>query len=228
MPSTSIVDSDNKAINDKLDKILSNQDNILCTLQQNSKKIVELEHENTELKSKVNLLSETITRLDQYSRKGVMIITGVHKDDSETPDGLRQKVVGLLNKLLSSDKHLNVRDFIDIHRNSKFGKAGKPPSITAKFIRYTDKNLFFNRTVAINRKTRLPGVGLFHNMCPAFIEEQNKIQEHDNIKFVRFEGDNRYFTVFAEFEGQDKMFKQIKCFKQFKVEYKKWYDDLDM
>ena len=227
MPSIN-TDIDTNAINDKLDKILANQDNIMLTLSQNSKKIHGLEQENIELKSKVNLLSENFTRLDQYSRKSVMIITGIKKDENETPDGLRHKVVGKLNTVLNADKHLNLRDFVDIHRNSKFGKAGKPPSITAKFIRYTDKNLFFNRTVANLRKTRLPGVGFFHNMCPDLIEVQNKIQNHDNIKFVRFEGDNRFFTVCVECDGNNTMIKYIKCFKQFKIEYNKWYSELDI
>ena len=214
-------------INSKLDMILSNQDNILNSLRQNQEKIQKLEQENIELKETVSLLSEDVVCLEQYSRKGVMILTGYPKPENEDPVELRSKVVGMLNKVLTPDKHLNIRDFVDIHRNSKFGKNGKPPSITVKFIRYTDKNLLFNRDVTKLRKSKLPGMNFFHNMCKPLIEEQDKIKAYKHVKYVTYQGDNRHFSVCMQYDNNVSFLNYVRNFKQFIIKYNEWYESVD-
>ena len=133
----------------------------------------------------------------------------------------------MLNKVLPPNKLLNTRDFVDIHRNSKFGKNGRPPTITAKFIRYSDKNLLFTKDSIRNRKTKLPGISFFHNMCKALIEEQDKIANHTYVKFVRYEGDNRHFAVCMEYDNKASFLNYIQNYKQFCSKYNEWYATVD-
>ena len=220
-------ESNHDDINTKLDRILCNQDDMIKTLSQNQLRIQKLEEENVELRGTVNVLEENLTRLHKYSRKGVMIVTGYTKLLNEDPVMLRSNVVGMLNKVLTPEKHLNLRDFVDIHRNSKVGKNGKPPTITVKFIRYTDKNLFFNRESIKDRRTRLPGINFFHNMCKALIEEQGKISKHSHVKFVRYEGDNRHFSVCMVYDNNISFLNYIQNYKHFCSKYKEWYETVD-
>ena len=228
-PATSDVVMDTKEINNKLDLILVNQTHMLNSLNENKEKIHKLEADNQKLNVEVGRLNEDVTRLEQYSRKGVMVVTGVTKSPDETSEQLRTRIVGMFNSLLfDSNEHLSVNDFVDIHRNSKEGKLGRPPSITVKFIRYTDKNLFFNRRIANTRKSKHPGVNFFHNLCKPLIAEQNLIKDTKHVKFVRYDGDNRHFTVCLTYDNDSSFLNYIKNYTHFKTEYDKWYNDLDV
>ncbi len=85
--------------------------------------------------------------MDQYSRKGVMTISGFKYDTASPQDALATEVVNMLNNIVISTPPLTCQDFAAIHRNSKEGKGGRPPTITVKFLRYTDKNKFFTPSV---------------------------------------------------------------------------------
>ena len=53
--------------------------------------------------------------------------------------------------------------------------------------------MYFNRTA----KAKLKGMNLniFHGLAPGYVAEQNRISNHDSVKFVIYEGAGRRFSV---------------------------------
>ncbi len=159
------------------------------------KEIAELKAENIILKSDVKLLNETVTKLEQYSRKDVIILTGLEFKPSEQQRELEHNVVDILNQI--SGNSLTHLDFVAIHRNSRVTNTtrNRPPTVTIKFLRYTDKDILFTKRCLGKRKQMFPHLNYHHCLCPALIEVQRLIAADPNVKFVRYDGPSRYFTV---------------------------------
>ncbi len=175
--------------------IANSQTEISKSINDTKADISDLKAENKALTSRITVLEEQNIRMDQYSRKGVMTVSGFKIDTLVPQDQLATEVVDMLNTIAISRPALTCQDFAAIHRNSKEGKDGKPPTITVKFLRYTDKQKFFTKSAISNRKKHYRGVGFHHNMCPALISEQNNISNHQKVKFATYMGDNRWFSV---------------------------------
>ena len=175
--------------------IANTQQDLVKSMNSTKSDIAVLQTENVALKSRISVLEEDTLRIDQYSRKGVMTITGLMFDPTASQANLESEVLGMLNQICSSFNPLNRLDFVAIHRNSKEGRNGRPPTITAKFIRFNDKNRYFSKTARSIRKTAFPGVGFHHNMCQALINEQKEIENHVSVKWASYMGDNRGFSV---------------------------------
>ena len=130
-----------------------------------------------------------------------MTITGLSYEENEPSNALETAVVGMLNDLSPQEERpLNARDFVAIHRNGKSNKKGtngisRPPPVTVKFLRYSDKDRFFTKTATQRRKSMFPTVGMHHNMCPRLIDVQKQINDHSEVKFVQFHGCNRMFST---------------------------------
>ena len=150
-------------------------------------------------------------RLDQYSRKDVMIMTGVEWTSGETQQELYNIVTGILNKATSKRLFSN-NDFIAIHRNNTKKNNGRPPTITVKFIRFSDKDLFFNKTS--RNVLAEQGIRVHHNLCPRMIAEQNLIKQHPGVKYVNYIGPSRHFSVKM---NDDEFHNFIKSYKHFRV-----------
>ena len=187
--------SDNTSIIKLLRYIGNNQARMLDSVEKNKKKIQELEIENLALRKTVNCLEEDTARIDQYSRKNVMTVTGYRFESGELQCDLERSIIGMLNKISPAHINLTMRDFIAIHRNSREGRNGRPPTITVKFIRYYEKDLFFNKAAIGIRKSQFTGVGFHHNLCSRLISEQQDIKKHTDVKFVNYMGDTRFFSV---------------------------------
>lgn len=193
---------------------LENQAEILQRLDTHETTIENLTSENKTLKLRVDSLEESFAVQDQYSRKDVVILTGVRQRDGETSTELCNQVISLLNRL--TGLNLTDRDFSAIHRNRKSSNPARPPSITVKFLRLMDKDRLFTRTANAIRKNEFDHVKYHHALCPAFIEIKNKLEELADVKFVRYAGPGRFFTVCRKIKDEsDKFYERIRSPDQY-------------
>lgn len=131
--------------------------------------------------------------LEQYSRKDVVIMTGFPQQEEETQENLQRQVLGLLNAVKPPRyQDFTLKDFSAIHRNGK-GKNNRPPSITIKFLRLHEKDLFFAKPV--KQLIRNKRVNIFHSLCQAMIDEMKGIERHDLVNYVYYSGPARHFVV---------------------------------
>ena len=76
----------------------------------------------------VHKLEEDTTRLEQYQRKDVMIVTGLEMHRNETQSGLYDLILGMFNNISTSrTKKFTSNDFVAIHRNGNSYKGNRPP-----------------------------------------------------------------------------------------------------
>lgn len=175
--------------------LLNNQEAAKTDVAEIKEDVLTLKHENDVLQRRVSCLEEDHARQEQYSRKGVMIMTGVAMSPDETTRQLQETVLGKLNTLIPGQS-LTSADFIAIHRNGRnYSSLGRPPSITVKFIRYDQKEQFFTKICRAKLKTNLPGLNYFHNLSQYFVKIQDRIKDNQQVKWVRYDGDRRGFTV---------------------------------
>ena len=196
------------------------QDNaeVLKNLTRHTQQITALEEQNTKLSGQVKLLTEQVIQQDQYSRKDIVIMTGLSYDEGESPDELARSVINVLNRISGNSLNLTKRDFIAIHRNRIDKSSPRPPTVTIKFIRFSDKDAMFTKKAYLLRKDAFPQIRLHHGLCPGLIEERNNISKLDMVKFCRYEGSTRYFTVCVSIEGQpDKFYNRIRNMEHFKI-----------
>ena len=176
--------------------VINNQEAAKVEVAEIREDVQTLKKENVVLIRRVNQLEEDQARQEQYSRKGVMIMTGVQMPTDETATQLLETVLGNLNALIPPRQSLSCADFVAVHRNGRnYSSTNRPPSITVKFIRYTQKELFFNKQCRLKLKSDLPGVNYFHNLSQYFVKVQDKIKDNEQVKWVRYDGDRRGFTV---------------------------------
>lgn len=217
----SITDSQLKQlvveIKNQNDVIIQNQQKHFELLEKNTLDINELKNENQHLKRRLDLLDEQFVRMDQYSRKSVMIVTGMKLEDSETQYELENKILGMLKSI--SGTNFSMADFAAIHRNGRFYKNSRPPSITVKFLRYFDKDGLFNRRAISTRKAKFPGIAFHHGMCPGLIAVQSQLTDHSRVKFVIYEGANRHFTICIKGPsgGSDSFMNRVQSLSQFEA-----------
>ncbi len=195
--------------------LLNKQDTDRAVLIEVKEDVDVLKKENSQLKQRMMRLDEDHARLEQYSRKAVMIMSGVEMPSEESPQQLAESVLGLLNPLINNGPPLTVFDLVAIHRNGRSYKQNRPPSITVKFIRYYQKEQFFNKIAKNKLKAICSTANYFHNMCKYFIDEQDKIRSNPEVKWVRYDGDRRGFTVclangnFVNFVQSNRNFVQL-------------------
>lgn len=184
---------------------LKQQTTILKKLDENSADIVAIKSENVALKSRVSVLEEKFVHLDQYSRKDVVILTGLDFTEGEQHRELEYKVINLVNEV--TNQNFTMKDFIAIHRNGNKHKAsGRPPSVTLKFIRYFDKDLLFTKNVIARRKELFRNVNFHHCLSQGMIDIQNKISAHNVVKFVKYMGAGKFFNVCCKSPNGDDFF----------------------
>ena len=191
---------------------ISLQTDIREDVKKNTVDIKELQQENEKMQERVDRLEEANTRLDQYSRKDVMVVTGVPMETGETSEQLFTHITGIFNKISSANRVISKDDFIAIHRNSSEYRGNRPPTITVKFIRFFDKESFFNKDVKQKLVRLYPGVKFHHNLCRGLIMEQNLIKQHDKVKFVIYQGARRNFSVCL---NNDKFINKVRNFNDF-------------
>ena len=146
--SSSISDAQFKNIilemNAKLDSLVETNVTFLDRLETNTQNIHELQVENVKLNSQVKVLNEQVMTLDQYSRKDIVILTGLSYNEAESQYELGRNVVNIVNAITGNTSDpFTLRDFSIIHRNGRKMKGSRPPSITLKFLRFQDKDRLF-------------------------------------------------------------------------------------
>lgn len=172
---------------------LSRLDSFETRIQLNTDDITQLKKDNSRLTDHVSRLQEDQIRTEQYSRKDVMTITGLEYHDTETSTELYSAILGMFNRLTSCN--FTNKDFVAIHRNGNLFKGNRPPTVTVKFIRFSDKDLFFTKTTRTKCNEICKHVKFHHNMCKPLIDEQKRMGEHLEVKYVTYRGANRHFTV---------------------------------
>ena len=180
---------------DKVDTLLEKHDDVLGQLTAHSQQISQLEEENCRLNNEVKVLKEKVNDQDQYSRKDIVILTGLKYTEEESQTELNKAVLDILNKISGNGVILNSRDFVAIHRNRRNVNNNRPPTITIKFLRFSDKDAMFTKRARATLKQHYSHIKLHHGMSPGYIDIRNKLSECDSVKFVRYEGANRFFTV---------------------------------
>ncbi len=209
-----------KEMSQRIENLVVKNGEVLKRLDSNSHKIDELQIENSRLNKEVDLLNEKLNNQEQYSRKDVIIVTGMPYTDEESPHELAKNVAEMLNKITEGRLSLTPRDFIAIHRNGRQHVKNRPPTVTVKFIRFSDKDAVFEKRARKNFKTMFPKIHMHHGLCPGYIEIRNKLALVENVKFARYDGANRYFTVLVTSPdgGEDKFYNRIRNVEQLKVE----------
>ena len=202
---------DKKAMNEKLDLIVSRNDEVLKVLDQNAEKIESLQTDNKRLRKEVEVLNEKLMSLDQYSRKDILILTGLSYEEEESNEELTREVTTILNAITGNKLNLNARDFIAVHRNGRSYKNDRPPTVTIKFIRFTDKDCVLSKLSMSNCKKLYPHIRMHHGLCPGFVSIRNELSDVNNVKFAKYAGANRFFTVCVSdpHGGEDKFYNRI-------------------
>ena len=181
---------------------ISQQSKIIDQVDKNSEDIATLKQENSKLKVRLDNLNEDRIRIEQYSRKDVLLVTGLKMEDRESQSQLFQKITGIFNDITENyDRTFTKDDFIAVHRNGISYKGNRPPTVTVKFLRFYDKDVMFNKDTRTKLRVMFDGVKFHHNMCRPLIEEQNRINEHASVKFSIYQGDRSNFSVYLH-EGQ--------------------------
>ena len=205
------------------DRILTNQDEFLRKIEQNTNDINDLKVENAELKNKICVLDEKLIRLDQYSRKDVVIMTGLAFSPGENKYELENDIIQIISSI--TGKQFNTNDFSAIHRNGiKVKENGRPPSITLKFIRFQDKDMLFDKNVIKKRQTMYRDIKFHHCLSEGMIAIQNSIKDHEAVKFVNYLGSSRHFSVCIKKFGNadsDIFINRIQSYDHFIVELNK-------
>lgn len=165
----------------------------LNSVLQNQTMIVRAAEETTHIKHRVVRVESDIRTIDQYSRKDVVILTGLpYEEEEETEQVLVQSVLTLL-KHVNPSLPLSYKDFSAIHRNGKKGNKDRPPSITLKFLRLHEKQRFMSKISKTKFKSE--GCNVFHALCPRMIDEQSRISEHAECSYVFYEGPMQHFVA---------------------------------
>lgn len=209
-------------IKNQNDAILQNQERCLERMEIHSADILELKKDNQTLKKRVGLLEEQMIQMDQYSRKNVMIVTGLEFDEDEAQHRLESTLCGMFNDITGKKGSLglSLSDFVAIHRNGRKLRKGRPPSVTVKFLRYFDKDSLFAKHLVQARKTKYPGIVFHHCLCPGLIEVQSLLTAHPRVKFAIYEGGNRFFSVCVKDQarGSDFFLNRIQNIEHFEAE----------
>ncbi len=80
--------------------IANTQAELVKAIDTTKSDIIDLQEQNKALSSRISVLEEENIRIDQYSRKGVMTVTGFDFSTTAPQDALEQEVVDMLNKLV--------------------------------------------------------------------------------------------------------------------------------
>jgi hypothetical protein len=204
----------NEDVRNSLSELKQNNAEVLRHLSQHTTQIAALETENAKLFKQVKFLTEQVIQQDQYSRKDIVIMTGLTYEEGESQEELATSVTRILNQSTGNSLNLTKRDFIAIHRNRINLNSDRPPTVTIKFLRFTDKDAMFTKMAFAKRKAIYPYIKLHHGLCPGLIEERNKISNHENVKFCRYEGANIFFTVCVVFSGKlDRFYNRIRNYE---------------
>ena len=179
----------------KVDKLLEQNTKMLEQVEDNTDNIEQLKKEKVQMRKELAQLKEQIDEQDQYSRKDIVIMTGLEYPTEETPTELESSVLAVLNKISGNRLNLKNRDFVAIHRNRINQHSNRPPTITIKFLRFSDKDKMFTKLARQTLKQAYGHIKLHHGLSPGYIKIRNQIDQHDRVKFVRYEGGTRYFTV---------------------------------
>ena len=203
--------SEKKKANDRLDQLVEKNTEVLKRLDKHTEQIEALQNKNEGLTQEVAVLKEKMMIQDQYSRKDILIVTGLDYTEDESNEELAQTVTKILNTITGNALHLTPRDFIAIHRNGRSFKNDRPPTVTVKFIRFTDKDCVFSKRAQNNCKRMFPKIRMHHGLCPGYIKIRNELSQINDVKFVKYAGANRYFTVCVtnNNSGEDRFFNRI-------------------
>jgi len=149
------------------------------------REIVRRDVDNANLKSR-------LVKVEQYSRRNTMILTGV---PFELGEDIEQKTIDIINDHGSLSHVITSGDICNVHRN-KPGSAGKPASVTVVFVRGIDKDLLF-RGKRDFRTSCEKSLNIFHAMCPELVEEMKNIRQRggDMIEYIDFYGHSKMFVV---------------------------------
>ena len=207
----------------KVESLLVKHDDVLGQLSTHTEQIRQLEADNERLSSELNLLQEKFIDQDQYSRKDIVILTGLPYSDEESQTELNRAVLEILNKITGNELSLSSRDFVAVHRNRKNANTNRPPTITIKFLRFSDKDAMFTRRAKTTLKRMYSHIKLHHGMSPGYIDIRNKLSECNSVKFVMYEGANRFFTVCVSTDpgSADLFLNRIRNVEHFKLELSK-------
>ena len=180
---------------EKVETLLEKHDDVLGQLSTHSQQIGKLEEKNCRLNKEVKVLKEKVNEQDQCSRRYIVILTGLPYTDKESPTELNGAVLEIINKITGNGIPLNSRDFDAIYRNRRNINKNRPPTTTIKFLRCSDKDAMFTKRARTTLKQLYSHIKFHHGMSPGSIDIRRKLSEYDSVKFVRYEGASRFFTV---------------------------------
>ena len=142
-------------------------------------------------------LKGEIQRLQQFTRRYTVSVTGIEKKRDEDPESLRQEVLNLVNDVTSTTTEQDIDKF---HRNGRTFNNGKDQEILIRFKSHSAKEAFYR-----GRKTLPParkGVKIRPSLST---NQQNLLREAqtlvDDFQF-REEIKNPVDFVFANIHGE--------------------------
>ena len=136
-------------------------------------KITSLEVENSQLRSRVDLLESKVDKTEQYSRRNCLRLSGINETDGESVDN---KVMEIANALGTD---ILLEEIDRSHRLGKQKDSGRPRDIIIKFTSYRSRQKLFT----YKKQLKASGCkGVFINEDLTFIRDKIFNQAREMFK----------------------------------------------
>ena len=170
---------------------------------------------------KIDELSLTLAKTEQYSRRETIVVSGVQMTEQENLPAI------VVNELAKSGVTVSENDFQAIHRNAPKSKIiekddGKkitvPPAITVKFFNTNTKDKILRQYKNFDSsKNKKRKVRVFQSLTPHYTDLKKQINTYCNdqnieLQWIHYRSPTCGFAVKLE-EG--KLITKIHCMKQF-------------
>lgn len=171
---------------------------LLGNLEAAESKVSNLENQMNFKNEQLLALKGQCRKLEQYSRRGTAILTGVSYNVDEN---LEEKVCKIVNCTNILPMEFDTSYISHVHCNRANPQSKKPPSITLSFVRSIDKDRLMTKKKQFKESvsTKLPAYGkninLHHLLSPACVTAKSELENFDEVLWVDYRGHIKNFVV---------------------------------
>ena len=151
-------------------------------------RISELEKKNEEQDRKIVDFELRLFKMEQYSSRSTVIITGVPANDNENTAEIVCKTLNDADK----DIAISPCDLSHCHRNWT-NRTNRPPTITVVFNRSYDKDLVMRKSTRDKLKARR--YNIHHHMGNTVLSEFRRLSDRTDVNWVQYLGHRSNFSV---------------------------------
>ena len=128
------------------------------------------------------------SKMEQYSSRSTVIITGVPANDNENTAEIVCKILNDADK----DIAISPCDLSHCHRNWT-NRTNRPPTITVVFNRSYDKDLVMRKSTRDKLKARR--YNIHHHMGNTVLSEFRRLSDRTDVNWVQYLGHRSNFSV---------------------------------